>query len=160
MERFGRCRVIYDPGMNDERIDVVKAVMGAWASHDIDELLTHISPDIVWHYQVGSRPVVGIEKMHKMLDRLKDHQLDSQWRLTRHAESDGVVFIEAVDDYRNPDGHRVQVPYMGVYEFDDEMKITQWRDYVDLGLMMKGEAGEELPEWLIDLVEPVVEAAE
>lgn len=146
--------------MNDERIDVVKAVMGAWASHDIDELLTHISPDIVWHYQVGSRPVVGIEKMHKMLDRLKDHQLDSQWRLTRHAESDGVVFIEAVDDYRNPDGHRVQAPYMGVYEFDDEMKITQWRDYVDLGLMMKGEAGEELPEWLIDLVEPVVEAAE
>lgn len=134
------------------RIDVVKAVMGAWARHDVDGLLAHISPDIVWHYQVGSRPVVGRDKMRKMLDRLKTHQLDSKWRLVRHAESDGVVFIEAIDDYTNPDGHRVQAPYMGVYEFDGPL-ITHWRDYVDLGVMMKGEAGEELPEWLVELVE-------
>lgn len=127
--------------------------MGAWGRHDIDELLTHISPDIIWHYQVGSRPVIGLEKMQKMLDRLKDHQLDSRWRLVRHAEADNTVFIEAIDDYRNPDGHRVRAPYMGVYEFDGQL-ITHWRDYVDLGVMMKGEAGEELPDWLLELVEP------
>jgi limonene-1,2-epoxide hydrolase len=140
--------------MSDGRIDVIKAVMGAWARHDIDELLGHIAEDIEWHYQVGSRPVIGRDNMRKMLTKLKDHQLDSQWRLVRYAEAEDSVMIEAVDDYRNPAGHRVQAPYMGVYEFDGEL-INAWRDYVDLGLMMKGEAGEPLGEWLEPLIAPV-----
>lgn len=125
--------------------------MAAWGRHDIDELLTHIDQDVVWHYQVGSRPVKGRDTMRKMLERLKEHQLDSRWRLVRHSESDETVFIEAIDDYRNPAGHRVQAPYMGVYEFDG-MMITAWRDYVDLGVMNQGETGEPLPEWLEELV--------
>ncbi len=143
---------VYDVAMATGRVSVVEAVMAAWARHDIDELLTHISPDIEWHYQVGSRPILGRDDMAKMLDRLKAHQLDSKWRLVRHAESGDCVFIEAVDDYRNPDGHRVQAPYMGVYEFEGPL-ISAWRDYVDMGIMMKGEAGEELPEWLAALVD-------
>ncbi len=139
--------------MADGRIDVIKTVMGAWARHDIEELLTHIDEDIEWHYQVGSRPINGRDKMRKMLTGLKDHQLDSRWRLVRFATADDSVMIEAIDDYRNPDGHRVQVPYMGVYEFDG-MRIKAWRDYVDLGVMMKCEAGEPLPEWLQTLVDP------
>lgn len=90
-----------------------------------------------------------------MLERLQDHQLDSQWRLVRHAADGDHVMIEAIDDYRNPDGHRVQVPYMGVYEFDG-LTITAWRDYVDLGVMMKAETGEPLAEWL----EPLISAGE
>ncbi len=139
--------------MSDGRIETIKTVMGAWARHDIDELLNHIDEDIEWHYQVGSRPVIGRDNMRKMLERLKDHQLDSQWRLVRHADAEDSVMIEAVDDYRNPDGHRVQVPYMGVYEFNGPL-ISAWRDYVDLGVMMKCEGGEPLPEWLEPLVDP------
>ena len=143
--------------MTTGRVTVVEAVMAAWARHDIDEILTHISPDIEWHYQVGSRPIRGRDNMREMLERLESHQLDSKWRLVRHGESENCVFIEAVDDYRNPDGHRVQAPYMGVYEFDGQ-KITAWRDYLDMGIMMKGEAGEALPEWLQGLVDRGVEA--
>jgi limonene-1,2-epoxide hydrolase len=133
------------------RLDVVKAVMGAWARHDVDELLTHIHPEIEWHYQVGSRPVNGVDAMRKLLDRLKDHQLDSKWRVVRHAETDDTLFIEAVEDYTNPTGQRVQAPYMGVYEFDGPL-IRAWRDYVDLGLIMKGESGEPLDPWIEDLI--------
>lgn len=144
-------RPSYAVAMLNTRIDVIMAVMAAWGRHDIDELLTHISPDVEWHYQVGSRPVQGRDNMRKMLERLKDHQLDSRWRLISHAETGGTVLIEAIEDYRNPDGHRVRAPYMGAYEFEG-MTITAWRDYVDMGTMMKGEAGEELPEWLEQLV--------
>lgn len=135
--------------------------MGAWGQHDVAGLLKHISPDIEWHYQVGSRPVVGIEAMEKMLNRLKDHQLNSKWRLTGWAKNGDMLFIEAVDDYENPTGQRVRAPYAGVYRFDG-MLISEWRDYVDLGLMMKGESGEALPEWLEPLVnaEPIVGHAE
>jgi limonene-1,2-epoxide hydrolase len=139
------------------QVDVVAAVMGAWGRHDIDGLLVHISPDIEWHYQVGSRPVKGIDAMRKMLDRLKDHQLNSKWRLTNWASNGDLLFIEGVDDYENPTGQRVRAPYAGVYRFDGDL-IVEWRDYVDLGLMMKGESGEPLAEWLEPLIdaEPVV----
>ncbi|MEM7321797.1 MAG: nuclear transport factor 2 family protein [Actinomycetota bacterium] len=135
------------------RVDVVAAVMGAWGDKDIDRLLSHISPDIVWHYQVGSRPVTGLDGMRKMLDRLKDHQLDSKWRLAKWAANGDMLFIEAVDDYTNPTGHRVRAPYAGVYRFDGDL-IIEWRDYVDLGLLMKGEEGQPLDEWL----EPLIDA--
>lgn len=137
---------------NASRIEVVKAVMGAWRRHDIDELLSHMAPEVVWHYQVGSRPVEGVDNMRKVLDKLQHHQRESRWRLVRYAESDDAVLIEGVDDFVNPDGHRVRAPYMGVYEFDGAT-ITAWRDYVDLGLMMKAGAGEPLDEWLLPLVE-------
>lgn len=138
--------------MSEQRIDVIRSAMAAWARHDIDGVLEHVSPTIEWHYQVGSKPVLGRDRMRKMLEGLQQHQRESKWRLVRYAEADGFVMIEAVDDYTNPDGHRVRVPYMGVYEFD-AMTITAWRDYVDLGLIMKAEAGEEPGEWLASLIE-------
>ncbi|MDG2111397.1 MAG: limonene-1,2-epoxide hydrolase family protein [Actinomycetota bacterium] len=133
------------------RIDIVKAIMGAWRGHDIDGVLGHMAPDVVWHYHVGSRPVEGVDNMAKVLGKLQHQQLDSHWRLVRHAESGDAVLIEGVDDFVNPDGHRVRAPYMGVYEFDGRL-VTAWRDYVDLGLMMKGGAGEPLDDWLVALV--------
>lgn len=134
-----------------ERIETVKAVMAAWARHDIDELMSHMHPDVEWHYQVGSRPAVGADAMRKILDKLQHHQLESRWRLVHHAETDDRVLIEAIDDFVNPDGRRVRAPYMGVYEFDGDL-ISHWRDYVDMGVMMASERGEPTPEWIEPLV--------
>jgi len=133
------------------RIDIVRSIMEAWGRHDIDTVLAHVADDVEWHYHVGSRPVQGSADMRKVLDKLQHHQLQSRWRVIRHAEADDAVFIEAIDDYVNPDGYRVQAPYMGVYEFDGET-VTAWRDYVDLAEMSKAETGEPLPEWIEALV--------
>lgn len=134
------------------KVEVVTSAMAAWAANDVEGMLRHVTPDIEWHYQVGSKPVHGIDGMRKLLGRLKDHQLNSQWRLVRHAENGDTLMIEAVDDYTNPDGHRVRVPYMGVYEFHGPL-IRAWRDYLDLGVMMNQEAGEAPAPWLVPLVE-------
>lgn len=126
--------------------------MAAWARHDVEGVLANVTDNIEWHYHVGSPPVHGRHAMAKLLNRLKDHQLESQWRLVRHSESGDSLFIEAIDDFRNPDGHRVQVPYAGVYQFEGDL-ISHWRDYVDMGTMMKREAGEPSPDWLQALID-------
>ena len=140
------------PADGANRVGVIEAAMAAWARHDVDGVLAHVTDDIEWHYQVGSRPAVGRDAMRRVLERLKDHQVDSKWRIVRSSQTGDLVFIEAVDDYRNPDGHRVQVPYAGVYRLDGD-RIAEWRDYVDLGLLMKGERGETPDEWLLPLIE-------
>lgn len=137
-------------------LETVNAIMEAWSRSDVEGVLAHVTDDIEWHYQVGSRPVVGRDTMAKLLNKLAGHQLDSAWRIIRHAareEANGrtALFVEAIDDYRNPDGHRVQVPYAGVYELVDG-KVAAWRDYVDMGLMSRAEIGEALPAWIEALV--------
>lgn len=135
-----------------DRIEIIRAIMEAWGRHDIDTVLSHVADDIEWHYHVGSRPVRGRDNMRKMLEKLQHHQLESRWRLVRSAEAGDAVFIEAIDDYVNPTGNRVQAPYMGVYEFDGRT-VTAWRDYVDLAEMSKAETGEPLADWVQTLVD-------
>lgn len=135
-----------------DSVEVVEAAMAAWGRHDVEGVLANVTEGIEWHYQVGSPPVHGRDAMRRMLDRLKTHQLDSRWKLLRSSTTGDLTFIEAVEDYRNPDGHRVRVPYAGVYRFDGDL-IAEWRDYVDLGLMMKAEKGEPTPEHLLPLLD-------
>ena len=137
--------------MGNNRIDVVVKAMQAWGQHDIDGVINCVTDDIEWHYHVGSRPVKGVATMRKMLERLQSHQTDLDWRLKTFAETDNGVLIEAVDAYTSAEGHRVQVPYMGSYEFEGS-RISAWRDYVDMGLMTRAQAGEPLDEWIEALV--------
>ena len=134
------------------RIDVVAGVMAAWGRHDIDGVIAHMADDVEWHYQVGSPPVTGKEHMRKVLDKLQHHQQDSTWRLTRWAEQGDHLMVEAVDDFTAPTGNRVQVPYMGAYDFEGDL-IRGWRDYVDLGLMARATEGEDLGDWVQALVD-------
>lgn len=144
-----------EPTLTD-RIDIVRSVMGAWAAHDVDGVIAHMHPDIEWHYHVGSEPVRGTGAMVEFLSNLAGHQLDLEWKLIRAAETDDAVLLEGTDDYRNPQGVRVQVPYMGVYEFTDAdhpTLVTHWRDYLDMRIMLRAEKGEGIADWLVPLVD-------
>ncbi len=139
--------------MNSERVDIVKGVMEAWSRHDVDGVIKFMADDVLWHYHVGSRPVSGSEAMARFLTKLSAHQQQLDWKLVRAAENDDAVLLEGTDDYVNPNGQRVQAPYMGVFEFDVENRITAWRDYVDMATMALGENGEALPDFLQVLVD-------
>lgn len=134
------------------RVAIVKGVMEAWGRHDVDGVLSFMSDDVVWHYHVGSKPVLGRDAMGRFLTRLAHHQLNLDWKLVQAAETADAVMLEGTDDYVNPDGNRVQAPYMGIFEFSEDNKVTAWRDYVDMANMQIGERGEPLPDFLQTLV--------
>ena len=141
------------PEPPSKRLGIVRELMAAWGRHDIDGVMTAMHPDILWHYHVGSRPMVGVAAVEKFLERLSLHQLDLDWKLVRWAENEDCILLEGTDDYVNPAGHGVQAPYMGVFEFDASDRITAWRDYVDRAVMSIGEDGSPLPDYLQALVD-------
>ncbi len=153
-------RLAFDSSQFDVRrvgpISVVEETMLAWANHDIEGVLEHVADDVEWHYHVGSMPVHGKEAMGKFLARLASHQLDSRWRIRRAVIKDEgdrtAVLLEGVDDFATPEGDRVVVPYMGVYELVDD-RIVAWRDYVDLDLLTKTQSGEPVPGWVAKLTD-------
>ena len=69
------------------------------------------------------------------------------------AQVDGDrLFIEGVDEYRTPEGHRVATPYAGVLDFRGDL-ICGWRDYVDLSVGAQHKAGEPLSKQVLELLD-------
>jgi len=139
--------------MAESKIEIVTTFLKAFGRQDIDRAMSHIAPDVEWHYHVGTRPVIGSEHVRKVLNKLGQHQIDSRWRTIRWAEAGNTLMIEAVEDYLNPKDHRAQVPYMGAYDFDADNLITAWRDYFDLELLMKSDRGEPMDVWVQALID-------
>ena len=132
-------------------IEIIEGLIEDWKRGDVDAVLARLHEDVVYHYHVGTRPLVGRTWVRRFLERFGHGQTDIRWRIVHHAQNGNVLLVEGVDDYVNAEGKRIRTPYMGAFEFEDGL-IRRWRDYLDLGLAAKCEAGEALPEWLEALV--------
>ena len=66
--------------MAESKIEIVTTFLKAFGRQDIDSAMSHIAPDVEWHYHVGTRPVIGSENVRKVLNKLGQHQIDSRWR--------------------------------------------------------------------------------
>ena len=129
------------------QLDTVNQLIDAWKQRDIDGVLAQLTDDIEYHYAVGLRPLNGHDWVRRFLEKFGQGQSDNKWRIINHASNGERLLIEGVDDYVNAEGHRVQTPYMGIFEFRDG-KICGWRDYCDVGLVADAEAGKAQPEWV------------
>ena len=91
--------------------------------------------------------VNGKPAMKQMMEALAGQMNDVRWRIFQYAQNGDSVFLEGVDDFVNPEGRRVVLPYAGVLMFRGAL-ISQWRDYFDRGLFDRSKAGEPLPDYL------------
>ncbi len=115
-------------------MDTVDAVMKANIDKDDEAFLDCLTEDIVYHYHVGSRPLIGKEWVRKFLSKYRDITADVQWRIDRCAEKDNLLFVEGYEEYLDTrTNERIAHPYMGIFEFRDG-KIAKWRDYFEMNL--------------------------
>jgi len=114
------------------KIDTVRQVMQATAEHDDEAFLGFLTDDVVYHYHVGSRPLIGKDWVRKFLNRYREITADVKWRIDRFAETENEVFVEGYEEYLDTRTDEVIAhPYMGIFEFRDG-KICAWRDYFEM----------------------------
>jgi limonene-1,2-epoxide hydrolase len=114
------------------KIDTVRQVMQATSNKDDEAFLGFLTDDIVYHYHVGSRPLIGKDWVRKFLNRYREITADVKWRIDRFAETDDEVFVEGYEEYLDTRTNEVIAhPYMGIFEFRDG-KICAWRDYFEM----------------------------
>lgn len=127
-------------------LDAVQRYIDAMKAKDLEATLDAFCDDCIYHLHVGTRPFVGKEHMRKRINMLWPHQVASRWRIVNYVEDDEKIIFEGIDEYDQPDGVTVRMPYMGIYQIKDG-KIWRGRDYFDmpgyLG-MTKGEKNEYL----------------
>ncbi|MGD2127746.1 MAG: nuclear transport factor 2 family protein [Lysobacterales bacterium] len=116
----------------NNKIDTVRQVMQATAEHDDEAFLGFLTDDVVYHYHVGSRPLIGKDWVRKFLNRYREITADVKWRIDRFAETENEVFVEGYEEYLDTRTDEVIAhPYMGIFEFRDG-KICAWRDYFEM----------------------------
>lgn len=114
------------------KIELVKTLQSAAERRDREAILALVTPDLEYHYHVGSKPLVGIEKLNKFFDGYWSRFKDGVWRIDTFAESGDKLLMEGVEEYTEvATGKRIVNRYMGVMEFRDD-KIARWRDYFQL----------------------------
>ncbi|OYX49952.1 MAG: hypothetical protein B7Y90_05465 [Alphaproteobacteria bacterium 32-64-14] len=134
------------------RLHILLAFIDAWKARDIDGVLALMDDDIVWHYAAAiAQPVKGKMKARKLLEALGPQIAEVRWRIFDHAEREGRLFVEGVDEYISTAGHLVSAPYAGVVEFKGD-RISALREYFDVGVVNAQKAGEAAPEHVRALI--------
>ena len=128
-------------------IDQVTTLITDWRRKDIKAVLSRVTDDIAWHTHVGSPPVNGKPAMEQILNTLATQMNDVKWRIFHYAQHENRIFLEGVDDFVNPEGRRVVLPYAGVLAFRGTL-VSEWRDYFDRNLFNKLKAGEPAPDYI------------
>ena len=113
-------------------MQVLDILRDANVRRDKAAILAVVTPDVEYHYHVGSPPLVGAAKLGKFLDRYWAMSADPEWVIINHAESGDRLLVEGYEEYRDvATGRQVMNRYMGILEFRDG-RIARWRDYFQM----------------------------
>jgi len=108
----------------------VSEFVAAWRRNEVDELMSFIAPDCVYH-NIPLQPVKGTDAIREAITGFSSLASEAEWVLHQIAENDhGVVLTERTDRFKIG-GKWVELPVMGTFELRDG-RITAWRDYFDM----------------------------
>ena len=131
-----------------QKIDIYLDMIEQWKKGNVNGLVAHMTKDVVWNTAAGiAPPLVGKKNVRAWLQKYAGTVQNSRWRVVAYSESANQLFVEGVEDNEMPNGHRVAIPYAGVYDFRGD-KMCGGRDYFDRGLVDRLKAGEPTPDYV------------
>jgi limonene-1,2-epoxide hydrolase len=109
---------------------VVRNFMATWPRSDVDELMGFFNEDAV--YTDGPRGTFrGIDTIKAELQSMVQMVPSTTADIKNLVVSDGTVMVERVDIFEMQ-GKSFDVEISGVFEVNDDGRITRWRDYYDM----------------------------
>jgi limonene-1,2-epoxide hydrolase len=113
---------------------VVRAFCTAFERQDVDELLGFFAEGAVYH-NIPFEPAVGRDAIEATLRMFIADDSEGSFELLNVATNGAVVLTERLDRV-TMQGKVAKLPVMGAFEVDDAGKITAWRDYFDVAMLM------------------------
>ena len=121
-------------GPDYERL--VRDFCQAWADADHDRVVASFTDDGVYH-NIPVDPLVGHDAIRAMVDGFTNGMglKVVVFRIDKMLSDGPVVVTERVDIFEKADGSHVELPVLGIFEFEGE-KIAKWREYFDMNQIM------------------------
>ena len=109
-------------------IDCVRSFCQAWTGPDLDAVVAHLAPDIVYH-NIPMEPLHGLAAVTHYLRGAGPFD-SCEWELRSIAANGAMVLTERVDRM-TVRGAPIVLPVMGAFRVEAGL-IREWRDYFDL----------------------------
>lgn len=111
--------------------EIVTGFIRAVERLDVDAACGFLHPDVSYE-NMPITPIVGTAAVAAALSAFLGPADEVEWVILRQHAIGGTVVNERLDRFRI--GNRwLELPVAGVFEVDDQGRITLWRDYFDLG---------------------------
>ncbi|HYC55581.1 MAG TPA: limonene-1,2-epoxide hydrolase family protein [Candidatus Binatia bacterium] len=110
--------------------EIVLEFCKAWSRRNCQELLGYFSDDAVYH-NIPMPAVQGKDAIEEVFNLFLPTSEKIEWEMKQLFGHGDLVFTERVDRFWM-NGKTVELPVAGVFELENG-KITEWRDYFDLG---------------------------
>ncbi|SDH15488.1 nuclear transport factor 2 family protein [Klenkia brasiliensis] len=120
---------------DDEKMDVVRAMVAAWDRQDWAAVVDLFAPEGVLH-SVMSTPLVGRAAIAERLAVLAEGLTSLELRVRAMGVVDGRVFVERRDVFDRAGVHG-EVPVVGVLAVGPE-GVTEWLEYYDRATLLAG----------------------
>jgi limonene-1,2-epoxide hydrolase len=105
--------------------------INAWNALDVDAVMSFFTEDAEYANVPMGPPNVGVEAIRAFIDGFMGMTTEINFVVHNQVEgANGVVMNERTDSLVM-NGNRVDLPVMGVFEFENG-KIKAWRDYFDM----------------------------
>lgn len=113
-------------------IELMNRVQEAIARRDAAAVAELVTPDVEYHYHVGSKPLVGTARLIRFLEAYWARMHDPVWRIDTWAEAGERLLMEGVEEATDTlAGKRIVHPYMGIIEVRNG-RIARWREYFQM----------------------------
>jgi limonene-1,2-epoxide hydrolase len=118
--------------MGKEQEAIIEAFVEAFegSAVDMDRLLGYFANDASYRVYAWEEPHVGHAAIRAEFERQAPMFSDFHGEIVTITSTDNMVFTERLDSM-NLGPKRVTLHVAGVFELNQDGKITDWRDYLD-----------------------------
>ena len=117
--------------MSAQHQKTVEGFCRAWENLDIDAVLGMMSEDAVYH-NMPMAPLVGQKQIRGFLAAFLGAASSCRFEILTIIADEQRVVTERLDSFILGDNTLEELPVLGIFEFDEEGKINNWREYFDL----------------------------
>jgi limonene-1,2-epoxide hydrolase len=130
--------------MSDSAERVIRKFLETWPRADIDEMMAFFSDDAI--YTDGPRGTSrGVEAIKAEMLSTLEMVPSTTANVKNLVTSGGLVMVERVDVF-DMAGKTFDVEMTGVFEVNDDGRISRWRDYYDMRSLEERVAAAFAPE--------------
>jgi limonene-1,2-epoxide hydrolase len=117
--------------VSEQAEKVVLSLIERLNANDNQAVLESFADDASYRVNAWTDPLVGVDAIAQDFERQHSLWSDLRIELLNIASTGSVVFTERVDAVHMM-GRDVQIHMVGVFDVDNQGKISSWRDYFDM----------------------------
>ena len=117
--------------MSERQEQVVRSLIERANAGDNDGVLSLFATNASYRVNAWNEPLVGTDAIAKDFDRQHALWSDLRIKVLNIGSAGKVVFTERIDTVHMM-GRDVDVHMAGIFEVDDDNRVTSWRDYFDM----------------------------